>query len=190
MNTKNNCRFKETEQLIEQCYLSLLSDGEEDDITVKLLCQKAGINRSTFYAHYEDIFSLRDRILQRFMAELINISSAPDYSSGYIWSKDFFEMYLLHIKNNQGFYLSFLRDYLAVVENSSHIDMFSGYSKNGQILPRNHYGMNDIVLSDAEVRYRFMYHEAGITMCLLRWVKFGCQESIEEICSILTKILD
>lgn len=62
MNRKNNKRFKDTELLIQQSLIELLEGRELRQISVKELCEKAGINRSTFYAHYLDIFDLMEKI--------------------------------------------------------------------------------------------------------------------------------
>lgn len=47
-----------TNSLIRQAFTSLLVEKPIQHITVKELCQRAGVNRSTFYAHYVDIYDL------------------------------------------------------------------------------------------------------------------------------------
>lgn len=47
-----------TESLIRQAFTALLVEKPIQHITVKELCQRAGVNRSTFYAHYVDIYDL------------------------------------------------------------------------------------------------------------------------------------
>lgn len=51
-------RPRVTESLIRQAFTALLVEKPIQHITVKELCQRAGINRSTFYAHYVDIYDL------------------------------------------------------------------------------------------------------------------------------------
>ena len=58
MNTKNNQRFQETERRMEACMLELMKHYEFEKITVKKICEKAQVNRSTFYAHFIDIFDI------------------------------------------------------------------------------------------------------------------------------------
>ncbi|MDR1628691.1 MAG: TetR/AcrR family transcriptional regulator C-terminal domain-containing protein [Oscillospiraceae bacterium] len=57
---KNDHRIKLTKMMIRQSFLSLLREKPINKITIKELCEKAGINRATFYAHYEDIYALMD----------------------------------------------------------------------------------------------------------------------------------
>ena len=55
MNTKNNQRYQETEIRMEAAMLKLMEHTDFEKITVKKICETAGVNRSTFYAHFTDI---------------------------------------------------------------------------------------------------------------------------------------
>ena len=55
MNTSNNMRFQSTEEKIYKALVSLLHFRNYNDISIKELCYEAGINRSSFYAHFDDI---------------------------------------------------------------------------------------------------------------------------------------
>ena len=52
MDGKKKRRNTQTEALIEEALLQLLGNRELSSITVKELCDRAGINRTTFYNHY------------------------------------------------------------------------------------------------------------------------------------------
>ena len=62
MNTKNNKRRRESVAKIEHVFVSLLQTKELSQITVSDICKKAGLNRTTFYANYLDIYDLADKI--------------------------------------------------------------------------------------------------------------------------------
>ena len=53
-------RVQKTETAIKNAFLELRAQKSVEKITVKELCQKAQINKSTFYTHYEDIYALSD----------------------------------------------------------------------------------------------------------------------------------
>ncbi len=53
--------------LIRRALTGLLCDKPIESITIKELCNTAGINRGTFYAHYSDIYELRDLMEQEMM---------------------------------------------------------------------------------------------------------------------------
>ena len=59
---ETDSRTKLTQSLIRQAFTGLLQQKHIQRITVKELCQKAGINRSTFYAHYMDIYDLLQKL--------------------------------------------------------------------------------------------------------------------------------
>ncbi len=50
-----NQRIRLTKRLLHESLLDLLDKRAADDISVKELCEHAGINRSTFYAHYGNV---------------------------------------------------------------------------------------------------------------------------------------
>ena len=49
-------RIEKTRQSIINAFIELRSHKELERITIKELCEKAQINKSTFYAHYQDIY--------------------------------------------------------------------------------------------------------------------------------------
>ena len=55
-------RTRVTHMLIRGAFTDLLRQKPIQNITIKELCERAGINRGTFYSHYTDIYDLRDNI--------------------------------------------------------------------------------------------------------------------------------
>lgn len=70
MNTKNNRKFQETDAHICATFLDLLDTHDFDNISISLLCQKAGITRATFYSHFGDMNHFFDAVAQRLFLEL------------------------------------------------------------------------------------------------------------------------
>ena len=52
MNTKDNQRVKLTKRMLQDTLLHLLREKALDQLSVSELCQRASINRTTFYRHY------------------------------------------------------------------------------------------------------------------------------------------
>lgn len=68
-------RKKYTRMVLKQSLLQLLKEKTFSSITVKEICDVADINRSTFYAHYQDQFELLETIeneIIRDMKEYLN----------------------------------------------------------------------------------------------------------------------
>lgn len=78
---KGKSMVKLTERAIMQAFLDLLSTKSMDKITVKDIIEKVGINRNTFYYHYEDIYDLIDAIFQQEVENVV--SEIRDDSSFY-----------------------------------------------------------------------------------------------------------
>lgn len=55
-------RVEKTKQNIQAAFLDLRRRKPLEKITVKELCQGARIHKSTFYAHYEDLYALSDAL--------------------------------------------------------------------------------------------------------------------------------
>ena len=55
---KSESKYFNTAVRMDEAFLSLLEQKDCAYITVKEICEKAGVNRSTFYLHYETIGDL------------------------------------------------------------------------------------------------------------------------------------
>ncbi len=53
----------QTQRAIRETFLTLLDERPLHEITVKLIVERCGINRKTFYNHYRDIPDLMEQIL-------------------------------------------------------------------------------------------------------------------------------
>ena len=58
----NDPRVRYTRGVIQTAFLDLLRQKPVEKITVREICDKAEINRSTFYKHYQDCYDLLDKI--------------------------------------------------------------------------------------------------------------------------------
>lgn len=74
----DNRRVKLTKRILKETLISELKNQTWSQITVKSLCEKADLNRSTFYAHYADVYELFDEIETEFMTHIAFLT--PDMS--------------------------------------------------------------------------------------------------------------
>lgn len=79
-------RVKYTKRVIKETFLSLLEEKDVSNISVKELCEKADINRGTFYRYYEDIYYLLKTIEEDFIEEIKNSDSIVHMSKHSIYS--------------------------------------------------------------------------------------------------------
>ena len=95
MNTKNNKRRKESIDKIQRVFITLLQKQELHEITVAKICKEAGLNRSTFYANYIDIYDLADKMKEH-LEEEVNRLFEEEVSKGFN-SNDYLKLFR-HIK--------------------------------------------------------------------------------------------
>ena len=66
-------RVQTTKKLLRDALLTLLNEKPLRNITVKELCERAELNRGTFYAHYADVYDLMSQIEDEMRADFIAV---------------------------------------------------------------------------------------------------------------------
>lgn len=76
---KTDPRVSRTRAAIREAFIELADETSIDKITVKGLAERAGINRKTFYLHYETIEALFDDIMNGIMDDFFeNYETTPE----------------------------------------------------------------------------------------------------------------
>lgn len=78
----SNLRTKLTRQMIEQALLALLKEKKIQKITVLELCERAQLNRATFYRHYGSPYDVLEVIIDDFFEGLkstVNTETGADF---------------------------------------------------------------------------------------------------------------
>ncbi len=165
MNTKNNTRRKESQERIEKAFIELLQTRQINDITVSDLIKNAGLNRSTFYANYLDIFDLADKTRQKLEREFSNLFADYDYFNERTGALKMFQ----HIKENQLFY----QTYFKLCYDDKHL--ISTYDPKRA--EKEHISGN--------LKYHIEFFRNGLNAIIKLWLAGGCQESPEEMADVL-----
>lgn len=89
-------RIVKTKNGIINAFLDLRAKKEIEKITVKELCEKAMINKSTFYAHYRDIYDLSESLEGQIADEIIKRLEHPEsiLTNPQKFNRDLFYAYL------------------------------------------------------------------------------------------------
>ena len=171
MNIKNNSRYKASSEKIETAFLSLILNHKYEEITISQICKEANINRSTFYCHYDDINDLIIKIENKFAKGMASIFAYGERRT----HEAFVEMFTF-VKENKYFYKAFLNiPYATLAETNTKIDILKHIGDSTNIEKSNKMG----------IFYRASFFGAGIKeMCRL-WLEFDCNESPEEMASLL-----
>ena len=67
---RRTARADQSRAALKKAFLELFQTKEPEEITVVELCRKAGLNRSTFYAHYGFMDMLVREVLRESVAEV------------------------------------------------------------------------------------------------------------------------
>ncbi len=169
MNKKNNRRRRDSVERIQSAFVELLQDRELKDITVSLLCQKTGLNRSTFYANYQDIYALADAIRDQLWQEVMDLYGiAADWSDAVVWDHDYLRLFR-HMQEKQRFY----RTYFKLGYDGRHAIRF--YDRERALRDFN----------DEHLDYHLEFFQAGFNAMVKKWLAGGCRETPEELERIL-----
>ena len=70
MNKRLDRRKQYTRMVLKESLMDLMKEKPISSVTVKELCERADINRSTFYTHYADQFALVEQIEDELIQDL------------------------------------------------------------------------------------------------------------------------
>ena len=184
---KSESKYFNTAVKLDKALLSLLEKKSFEYITVSDLCKEAGVNRSTFYLHYENTSDLlmetTQYVLDGFLsyfnmdaeAEIKKLKGCDKKDLIFI-RNEYLHPYLKYIKDNQKIFISVL----------SRPTEFTCES----IIQRLFDNVLDPVLDrfgypPGERKYVLMFYLNGITAIVTEWLKEGCRKSIEEISEVI-----
>lgn len=163
MNTKNNKRRRESMQKMEREFVNMLLERDVSEITVSDICKAADVNRSTFYANYQDIYDLVEKICRNMQNEF-NAAFEGEIDEGFGALKMF-----THIYENQLFY----KIYFLLEKHSREKVMVYDKLRAEQDF------------QNQNVDYHIEFFRSGFNAIVKMWLDRGCRESPEEMAKIL-----
>lgn len=165
MNTKNNKRRRESVEKIEKAFVSELQNKSIDKISVSDICKITGLNRSTFYANFIDIYDLADKVRGVLENEFSALFADYDYMNERTGALKMFT----HIKENQLFY----KTYFKLCYDEKHLISFYDPKRAKK------------ELEDKNIKYHIEFFRNGFNAIVKMWLAGGCIESPEEMAEIL-----
>ena len=168
MNTVNNKRRRESKKKIETTFIKLLQEHELSEISVTDICKLAGINRTTFYANYYDIYDLAESVQKNLEEEVLGLykDELEQKSS----SNNFLKLFY-HIKENPLFYKTYFK------LNTGGKFRFVGYDID----------MAALRFDNKHIEYHIEFFGNGLNAVIRKWLENDCRETPEEIFSIITE---
>ena len=184
---KNESKYFNTAVKMDKALLKLLEKKDFEYISIKEICKEAGVNRSTFYLHYENTNDLLketsdyiiDNFLGYFSAKRSNV--AIDYQNSKLEdllfiTPEYLNPYLTYVKENQRIFKTCLKHLNSLNFNTMYNDMFQGIFS--PLLARFN-------LPEKERKYVLKFYLTGITAVVTEWLNNRCEDSIEDISKII-----
>lgn len=184
---KSESKYFNTAIRMDKAFLELLEQKDFAFITVKEICKKAEVNRSTFYLHYETIGDLLSESTDLIIKEFVNhMKEEPGDFIQKIKNCPLEELYLI-IPSYLTPYLNYIKDhqrlFRTVIENASTLRMDTAYTKMyyhifSPILKR--FGV-----PKQDQKYLMSFYIHGMNAIITEWLKTDCKDSVEHISSVI-----
>lgn len=174
---------------MDEAFLALLEKKDVSYITVKEICQTAGVNRSTFYLHYETIADLLTEAVEHVMEEfqsymklrgadfIPKIRSCP-LEQLYLITPEYLTPYLSYIAQHR-------RLFGTMLENAGTLRLDRAYARAQEyvfapILER-------FCVSEEDREYMMTFYISGLMAIISAWLRGGCQDSIAHVEAVIMR---
>ena len=159
---RRTVRSERSKATLKAAFLELFQTKEPEEITVVELCQKAGLNRSTFYAHYEYMHNLVQEVLWESVKKVLEGHTSTQWD--------------LPLEEDGGVDRDYIISYMHRFLNDPTIQRFCRCKNSGNyraLVIRAHVVLT-LGSSQDPVRYYAAYcHNACVLNFLLEWFNDG-----------------
>ena len=169
-----------TKKLLGSTLKEMMAEKPFDKITVSELTKRCGLNRQTFYYHFETIIDLFKWMLYEETGPLLDRFSQDPYQ----WKEAVLQI-LYYMKENSATVLCALRS----IENQQIRAFFTDYFRQA------FNGLFSFICEDLDVDQEFKefmmtLHITGAAGLAIQWLEYGMKESPEQISEWLGFYLD
>lgn len=184
---KLESKYFHTALRMNEALISLLEKKDLEFITVKEICETAGVNRSTFYLHYETISDLMNETVEmvdkRFLSyfsqrerDVLSEMNGADLKELVLVSRAYLLPYLRFIRDNK-------RVYRAAFRNPAGMQAYARYEylKNHILGP----SLARFQISPESRPYYIAYYVEGIIAIVKEWLRRDCIDEVESISDII-----
>ena len=185
---KNESKYFNTAIRMDEALITLLEKKDFEYITIKEICDVAGVNRSTFYLHYENTLDLLkettryiiDKHLAYYEIDKKRISlqfeSCTREELLFITDK-YLTPYLRFIKDNQRLFKVSIKQFHSMNMDEVYGRMFEHIFN--PILAR--FGV-----PDSERSYVMKFYLTGVFAIIMEWLNNNCLDDMKTIVKVIT----
>lgn len=180
MKKKTDLRVIKTKNAIYDALVVLLKDNLFEEIKVSDICKEALINRSTFYAHFEDkydlVMSLIGNLRKSLSEELNGISEDLSVREYYL---ELIKAFLNHVEGKEDIYRSIM------MNNKNSIIMDMIHSTISEDVNKR----IDGIVNGIPGNIVSSFYLGGVVNIGFEWLKSGKTYSKEEMLEYLNKLI-
>ncbi len=185
---KSESKYFNTAVKMDKALLELLEKKDFEYITIKEVCEKAGVSRSTFYLHYQNTRDLLDEtarhILDGFMEYFVdekqlitNRFSDCELTELNFMTEKYLMPFLRYFRENKRLFKTMMSNYISFDLNGIYDRLFQNVFD--PILSRFNF-------PERERHYIMRFYLSGIFAVIMQWVEEDCAKSDEDIAEIIT----
>ena len=185
---KNESKYFNTAKKLDEALITLLEKKDFAYITVKEVCEVAGVNRSTFYLHYENTSDLLqeatryiiDKHFSYYDIETSKISlnyQSCKKSELLFITSEYLTPYLTFIKENQRVFKTAIKQFNTMNFGEVYKKMFTHIFS--PILFR-------FEVDEKEHPYVMKFYLTGVFAIIMEWLDKNCSDDIETIIKIIS----
>ena len=185
---KNESKYFNTAVKMDEALITLLEKKDFEYITIKEICDTAGVNRSTFYLHYDNTYDLLkettsyviDKHLAYYNVDKKRISlqfEACKREELLFITDEYLLPYLTFIKDNQRLFKVTMKQFHLMGMNEVYGKMFDHVFS--PILDR-------FCIPKTERAYVIKFYLNGIFAVIMEWLDRNCSEEIAIVTKIIT----
>lgn len=186
---KHESKYFNTALLFNQALVEILNKKDYDFITINEICKKAGVNRSTFYLHYDNLDDLLcetiENINKKFVSyfpknseEVLKNINTSDINNLIFITPEFLIPYLNYIKENKIIYS-------VSIKHPTKMQSIEKYNLlNSKIIFPI---LKKFDIKENEFNFFSAYYINGISAIINEWIKNNCKEDVDFVCNLITK---
>ena len=185
---KNESKYFNTAIRMDETLISLLDKKDFEYITIKEICDTAGVNRSTFYLHYENTSDLLKEttryIIDKHLAyyeidqKRISLQFETCKREELLFITDeYLVPYLKFIKDNQRLFKVSIKQFNSFNMNEVYGRMFEHIFN--PILERFH-------VPEKERAYVMKFYLTGVFAIVMEWLDKNCSDDMETVTRVIT----
>ena len=184
---KAESKYYNTALLMNQALIELLNKKEYEFITIKEICEKAGVNRSTFYLHYETKEDLLQECVENtnkhFLTyfnentnEFVDKITTCPMEDLILITHDYLSPYLKFIKENKIIHQVAVK-HKVVMNTMGTFNLLNKYVFKPIF---NRFGIDE-----KSSKYIILYYLNGVNAIINEWILNDCKDEIEFIEKII-----